>query len=254
MRRAFRRVGAVVWLALRPLAWARKAVGVSSGVVQVATFLGLAGAAIGGVLPGWLPESIAWRVAIVLVIMLVLMTGAAYQLQAIADRKPRLVVTREPYTELFADGDPEEDASVPFQWNLRMELANEPFEASPDAEAKRVWARLSAWKEDRSKQFLITASMGGEVFGRWMSQKGNRAQDWVDMPANGEPFVLEFAERRERGGPLYIACHVREFEQNHAIPEERFWVRVRLKGTNCEQDFWVKVDGTAGRRPECMLG
>jgi hypothetical protein len=166
-----RRLGAVIWLALRPLPWFRRAHSTVGDIVHFLVTIGL----LGGALTDWLPAvplpgSLAGRVAIVLAVLLVLMTGAAYHLQVLRDRRPRIIVTRKPYSDVArvhreprTSGD--DTAMV---WYLRMDLANQPQEPSPDAGAFRVWARLAAFNEDRTTQYLITASEGGEVFGRWM--------------------------------------------------------------------------------------
>jgi hypothetical protein len=73
------------------------------------------------------------------------------------------------------------------------------------------------------------------------------------MPPTGERFTLEFAERLQGGGPCYVASHLGDFETNHAIRDGRFWLRLRLRGTNCQQEFWIKIDSKGTSRPECSL-
>lgn len=253
--RALRRLGAVFWLAVQPLAWLMPASRAFNAMAPPLATIGFgAGSLWLASLANLLPDSAPGWLALIFGVLFVLITGAAYRLQTLQDQSPRLVVTRQPYTELMRlhPQPPHGSDGTNGAWYFRMEVANEPLELAPDAVAKRVMVRLSAFNEDRSEPFLLTASTGNEVFGRWMVEP-NRAEDFVDLPPNGERFVIEFAERIRDYGPCYVASHLRAFEPNHAVPADRFWVRIQLRGTNCKQEFWVKVESEGQPRPECSL-
>lgn len=242
--RAVRRLLSVIWLALRPVSRFRRTHSLILDVLNVLITLGLLSGALANPLPTIvpLPSSLEWRIILVLAILLVLMTGAAYHLQRVEDGRPRIIVARDPYCSPL-----ERIGSRPsmmndgvMAWFLRIDFANEPIVPSSESSARNVVAKLTVFEADGKKQIKIHASRANEIFGRWFIPP-DRSQRSVVMPGNGERFTLEFVDKMQGYFLSFPSNAERALDQTCVVEQDEFVIRLSLRGENCSGEFWIRV-------------